>query len=125
GDVRRQRYEYYSNGAQQSLCSTPAGIGKYLGQDMDFTSRANIEKSMQSGLVRKIFVCPSDKTGGRYGTTVNNGGSHWTSYAFNEAALGWADPPTVTGFYRLRGHTTSFIHASQLMLLADANPRAD
>jgi len=124
GDAMRQKYEYYGTGISVRLTSTPAGVGKYLNQDMDFTSAVTIEKSMQTGLTRKIFVCPSDKTGGRYGTTVNGGGSHWTSYAFNEAALGWADPPTVTGFHRLRGHITSFPHPSQLMLLADAAPRS-
>ena len=120
-DHARQRYEYYTSGPSQFLTSTPAGVGKYLNQDMDFTSKTGIEKSMQSGLCRKIFVCPSDKTGGRYGTTVNNGGSHWTSYAFNESPLGWYDQPT---WARLRGNTAKWPHASQLMLLADANPRA-
>jgi prepilin-type processing-associated H-X9-DG protein len=121
GDVRRQRYEYYTNGALTLMCSTPAGIVKYLGQDVDFTSKTKLEASMATGLCRKIFVCPSDKLGGRYGTTVNNGGSHWTSYAFNEAALGWYDQPT---WSRQRGNTAKWPHAAQLMLLADANPRA-
>jgi prepilin-type N-terminal cleavage/methylation domain-containing protein/prepilin-type processing-associated H-X9-DG protein len=117
-DPRRQKYEYYGT-TTLNITSTPAGVGKYLGQDMDFTSLASIEASMQSGLCRKIFVCPSDKTGGRYGHTVNGGGAHWTSYAFNENALGWwtaANP----GY---RGNTARFPHSSILMLLADANPR--
>jgi len=128
GDPLRQKYEYYGTNNNYVITSTPAGVGKYLSQDMDFTSLASIEKSMQTGLTRNIFVCPSDKTGGRYGKTVNSasgsGGSHWTSYAFNEAALGWADPPSITGFRRLRGHVTSFRHPGQLMLLADAAPRS-
>jgi prepilin-type N-terminal cleavage/methylation domain-containing protein/prepilin-type processing-associated H-X9-DG protein len=119
-DPQRQKYEYYANGGSSyHITSVAAGVGKYLGQDMDFSSRAAIEKSMNTGLTRKIFVCPSDKTGGRYGHTVNDGGSHWSSYAFNEAALGWwtaANP----GY---RANYVRFPHKSMLMLLADANPR--
>src|SRR5205807_7482385 len=108
-DPRQQRYEYYgTSSATFQLTSTPAGVGKYLGQDMDFRTVQTVEKSMQTGLTRMIFVCPSDKTGGRLGTTVNNGGATWSSYAFNEAAPGWADPPTVAGHCRLRGHSALF-----------------
>jgi prepilin-type processing-associated H-X9-DG protein/prepilin-type N-terminal cleavage/methylation domain-containing protein len=117
-DPRRIKYEYYGT-TTLHIISTPAGIGKYLGSGMDFTSKDTLEKSMNSGLIRQIMVCPSDKDGGRYGTTVNGGGSHWSSYAFNEAALGWwtaANP----GY---RGHSVRFPHTSSLMLLADAAPR--
>jgi hypothetical protein len=109
------------------MTSTPAGVGKYLGQDMDFTSLTTIEASMQTGLCRKIFVCPSDKQGGRYGTTVagdTSGGAHWTSYAFNEAALGWADKAAGLRFPRMRGHAARWPHAGNLVILMDANPRA-
>jgi prepilin-type processing-associated H-X9-DG protein len=118
-DPRREKYEYYGTTALH-VTSTAAGVGKYLGQNMDFTSRASLEKSMNEGVVRRIFNCPSDKTGGRYGTTVNDGGSHWSSYAFNEAALGWAQ---VNGHARYRGNSVRFPHPSKLMLLSDAAPR--
>jgi prepilin-type N-terminal cleavage/methylation domain-containing protein/prepilin-type processing-associated H-X9-DG protein len=120
-DPRRQKYEYYTNGNSYHITSTGAGIGKYLNQDMDFSSLAAIEQSMNKGLTRTIMVCPSDKQGGRYGHTVNSGGAHWSSYAFNEPALGWwtaAQP----GY---RGNYVRFPHKSQLMLLADANPRVN
>ena len=117
-DPMRQKYEYY--GTPPHITSAAAGIGKYLGQDMDFTSLAGIEKSMNEGTTRKVFNCPSDKEGGRFGTTVNGGGSHWSSYAFNEAALGWADN---NGHMRYRGNSVRFPHSSILMLLSDAAPR--
>src|SRR4051812_34326520 len=99
-DSKQQKYDYYQAGAgTQMLCSTPGGIGKYLGQTMDFGSLAGITKSMSEGPIRKLFNCPSDHTGGRYGTTVNNGGSHWSSYGFNEGPLGWADPGGAGGIY--------------------------
>jgi prepilin-type N-terminal cleavage/methylation domain-containing protein/prepilin-type processing-associated H-X9-DG protein len=117
-DPSRQKYEYYGT-TSFHITSTGAGIGKYLGQDMDFSSKASLEASMNTGTLRKIMNCPSDKQGGRLGTTVNNGGSHWSSYAFNEAALGWWNAPTKG----LRGNTARFPHSSMLMLLADAAPR--
>jgi prepilin-type processing-associated H-X9-DG protein len=120
-DSRRQKYEYYgTSAATYHITSTAAGVGKYLGQDMDFTSKATLEKSMNTGTTRLIFNCPSDKTGGRFGTTVNDGGSHWSSYAFNEAALGWAP---VNGHKRYRGNSNRFPHPGILMLLSDAAPR--
>ena len=118
-DPLRHKYEYYGT-TTLHITSTAAGVGKYLGQDMDFTSKASIEKSMNQGTTRKIFGCPSDKEGGRYGTTVNDGGSHWSSYAFNESALGWAN---LGGHIRYRGNSVRFPHASALMLLTDAAPR--
>jgi prepilin-type N-terminal cleavage/methylation domain-containing protein/prepilin-type processing-associated H-X9-DG protein len=117
-DPTRQKYEYYGTTVFH-ITSTGAGIGKYLGQDMDFSSQASLEASMNTSTLRKIMDCPSDKLGGRLGTTVNNGGSHWSSYAFNEAALGWWTAPTKG----LRGNTARFPHSSALMLLADAAPR--
>ena len=119
-DPKQQKYEYVGT-TTLAVSATAAGIGKYLGQDVDFTSKANLEASLLTGTVRKIFACPSDKEGGRDGETVNNGGSYWSSYAFNEGALGWND--NLTGFKRLRGNTARFPHASLLMLLADAAPR--
>jgi prepilin-type N-terminal cleavage/methylation domain-containing protein/prepilin-type processing-associated H-X9-DG protein len=118
-DPRRVRYEYYGP-PPMHITSAAAGVGKYLNQDMDFTSKASIEASMNAGPTRKIFTCPSDKQGGRLGTTVNDGGSHWSSYGFNEAALGWAN---ANGHMRYRGNSVRFPHSSILMLLADAAPR--
>jgi prepilin-type processing-associated H-X9-DG protein/prepilin-type N-terminal cleavage/methylation domain-containing protein len=117
-DSRRQKYEYYGT-TTLHITSTAAGIGKYLGQGIDFTSKQTLENSLNTGVIRQVMVCPSDKEGGRYGVTVQQGGSHWSSYAFNEAALGWwtaANP----GY---RGHSVRFPHTSTLMLLADAAPR--
>jgi prepilin-type N-terminal cleavage/methylation domain-containing protein/prepilin-type processing-associated H-X9-DG protein len=117
-DARREKYEYYGT-TTLHITSTAAGIGKYLGQGIDFTSKDTLEASLNTGVIRQIMVCPSDKEGGRYGVTVQQGGSHWSSYAFNEAALGW----WTAGNPGYRGHAARFPHAASLMLLADAAPR--
>jgi prepilin-type N-terminal cleavage/methylation domain-containing protein/prepilin-type processing-associated H-X9-DG protein len=128
-DARQQHYVYYQVGNTQHITSLAVGVAKYLGQDLDLSTRANMEKGMLSGIVRKIFVCPSDREGGRYGVTVNDGGSHHSSYAFNEAALGYSNlggagaDGSVHGHSRYRGNTARFPHPSQLMLLTDAAPR--
>ena len=127
-DAKMEKYEYIGTGTTMHMASTGAGVGKYMNQDLDFTSTDTLQKSMLSGVVRKVFACPSDKEGGRYGATVNNGGSFWSSYAFNEAPLGWADPEGgnaggVSGHRRLRGKLARFPHPSQLLLFADAKPR--
>jgi prepilin-type processing-associated H-X9-DG protein/prepilin-type N-terminal cleavage/methylation domain-containing protein len=128
-DSKQQKYDYYQESpGVLKCCSTPGGIGRYLGQTMDFGSLSGITKSMSEGPIRKLFNCPSDMTGGRNGTTVNSGGAHWSSYAFNEGPLGWADPSGanaggIYGHSRLRGNTAKMPHQAQLLLLADAAPR--
>jgi prepilin-type processing-associated H-X9-DG protein/prepilin-type N-terminal cleavage/methylation domain-containing protein len=135
GDIRRQKYEYVgTNESNFAVSSVAAGVGKYIGQTMDFDNVSVLTKCMDQGAVRKIFNCPSDKTGGRWGATVKgttggyDGGSHWSSYGMNEGPLGWADPSPpnkggITGHSRLRGNTAKFPHSAQLMILADAAPR--
>ncbi len=128
-DPKMEKYEYIGgSGPALHVSSTAAGIAKYMSQDLNFASTDTLQKSLLSGTVRKVFACPSDKDGGRYGATVNNGGSYWSSYAFNEAPLGWADPEGgnpggISGHRRLRGKLARFPHPSQLLLFADAKPR--
>ena len=124
-DQRRRKYEYVGS-TTLAVSATAAGIGKYMSQELDFSSVASLEADLLKGIVRKTFACPSDRDGGRFGRTVNNGGSYYSSYAFNEAPLGWADaggPGNISGHSRLRGNTARFPHSSQLMLLSDAAPR--
>ena len=48
------------------------------------------------------------------------------SYAFNEAALGWAAPGGSSDGSqggRMQANTAKFVHSSQLMIVTDADPR--
>src|SRR5205085_5536138 len=92
----------------------------------------NLEADIQKGTVRKVFVCPSDREGGRFGETVGGGGAGYNSYAFNEAALGWGTSLTNDGsgltskpyaHSRLRGNTAKFAHPGELFLFTDGAPR--
>ncbi len=91
-DEKMQKYEYIGTSGNYQVAATPAAIGKYLGADMDFRDVNTITKSMSVGLVRKLFVCPSDKVGGRNGMTVNGGGSSWSSYCFKGRLVGQIPP---------------------------------
>ena len=127
-DPRRQKYEYYGTNFNSShICSFPAGLGFYMGQTLDFTSRTTLEAGMQSGILHKVFVCPSDKLGGQLGASVDNGGSHYNSYAFNEAVLGISLPsnpdPGVSGHVRLAGMLSRIPHPADVFILTDGKPR--
>jgi prepilin-type processing-associated H-X9-DG protein len=101
-------------------------LAPMMGQQIRTENVTILQDEISKGTVRRVFVCPSDREGGRYGATVLDGGAGWNSYAFNEAALGWGDPGDgsgCVGHSRLRGHSTRFPHAAQLMLLTDGAPR--
>jgi prepilin-type processing-associated H-X9-DG protein len=126
-----QKYDYYGTSATNAhIASVPAGLALYMGQEISFRDKASMQTELLKGPVRKVFVCPSDREGGRFGATVSDGGDHFNSYAFNEAAMGWADAAlsatqdgSVRNHNRLRGHLVRFPHAANLMLLTDGAPR--
>jgi prepilin-type processing-associated H-X9-DG protein len=112
-------------GSTFSLMSIMGALGPQLGQVVRTDTIANLQTDMQTGFLRKVFVCPSDREGGRFGATLGGGGDAYNSYAFNEAALGWADSGTlgVINHMRLRGKVARFPHPAQLFLLTDGAPR--
>jgi prepilin-type N-terminal cleavage/methylation domain-containing protein/prepilin-type processing-associated H-X9-DG protein len=125
-DTKMEKYDYYTNGGGLTLMSIMGALGPQLGQVVRTDSRTNLEADMQKNLLHKLFVCPSDREGGRFGATLGNGGDAYNSYAFNEAALGWAEPNGsngVRGHIRLRGKVSRFPHPSNLFLLTDGAPR--
>jgi prepilin-type processing-associated H-X9-DG protein/prepilin-type N-terminal cleavage/methylation domain-containing protein len=127
-DDRQQRYDYYETGGGNLHLMTLIGaLAPQLGQEIRTDSRANVETDIQKGLLRKLFVCPSDRQGGRLGATVAAGGGGYFSYAFNEAALGWGEPGGIDGVTpghsRQRGNTARMVHSAELMLFTDGAPR--
>jgi prepilin-type N-terminal cleavage/methylation domain-containing protein/prepilin-type processing-associated H-X9-DG protein len=124
-DVRKEKYDYWGTGSTFNLMSIMGALGPQLGQNVRTDTIANLETDMQTGFLRKVFVCPSDREGGRFGQTLENGGNAYNSYAFNEAALGWADSGTlgVVNHMRLRGKVARFPHPAQLFLITDGAPR--
>jgi prepilin-type processing-associated H-X9-DG protein/prepilin-type N-terminal cleavage/methylation domain-containing protein len=127
-DTRMQKYDYYAAGPGYHVMSLMGALAPQLNQDIRTDSLASVQEDIQrpSGVIRRIFVCPSDREGGRFGATVEGGGDGYNSYAFNEAALGWGDPGDGSGVLnhaRLRGNSARFPHPASLMLLTDGAPR--
>ena len=124
-DARMEKYDYYGTGGNYHLMSIMGALGPQLGQAVRVDTITNLESDMQKGFLRKVFVCPSDREGGRFGATLGDGGNAYNSYAFNEAALGWADSGTlgVVNHMRLRGKVARFPHPAQMFLLTDGAPR--
>jgi prepilin-type processing-associated H-X9-DG protein len=133
-DARAERYDYYGTGLQDyHLMSILGALAPQLGQEIKSESMAALEAAMQQGILRKLFVCPSDRNGEQLNPTVWDGGQAYDSYAFNEAALGWGTSATGEGgmrskpypHVRLRGKVARFVHPAQMFLFTDAAPRAD
>lgn len=133
-DPRAERYDYYGPAGNQHLMSLQGAIAPLLGQQINTESKATVEADIQRGIIRDLFICPSDLEGGRLGNTVYDGGSAFSSYAFNDAAFGWATSTFYDGsgltsnpapHSRLRAKVDRFVHPAELFLFADASPRAD
>lgn len=128
GDARMQRYEYYSfNATTFNALGMPGSIAKYINVDLDTSSQASVQAALNKGTFSKLMVCPSDVDGGHTGYTISTQLPCVMSYAFNEAALGWANPGgndgVTAGHGRERANTAKMPHASILMLVTDADPR--
>jgi prepilin-type processing-associated H-X9-DG protein/prepilin-type N-terminal cleavage/methylation domain-containing protein len=126
-DDRQLKYDYYVSGTTLHLMTIIGALGPQLGQEVRADSLANLQTDIQKGVLRKLFVCPSDRLGGRLGATVLDGGAGYFSYAFNEAALGWGEPGgsdgVTAGHSRQRGNTARMPHSADLMLFTDGAPR--
>ena len=126
-DPLRKRYEYYANAGKYEALGMPGSIAKYINVDLDTSSLATVKLGVNSGVFNKVMVCPSDVEGGTEGYSITDQLPCRMSYAYNEAALGWADPGSddgvTAGHGRLRANTARFRHSADLMLVTDANPR--
>ncbi len=134
-DSSQSHYTYFSDGGTPRPMPLPAALANSMGTTLRTDSWQNMMLDINDGKIGKTFLCPSDKEGG-HPTTLIEDTSGWThpapalqpitSYAFNEAALGFADigggrPPV--NHSRQRGNTTRFPHSATLFLLTDAKPR--
>jgi prepilin-type processing-associated H-X9-DG protein/prepilin-type N-terminal cleavage/methylation domain-containing protein len=125
-DARMEKYDYWGTPGNYKLMSIMGALATQLGQTIRTDNLTNLEADMNKELLNKIFVCPSDREGGRFGATLGEGGSAHNSYAFNEAALGWGEANGsngVRGHMRLRGKASRFPHPAQMFLLTDGAPR--
>jgi len=74
-DPRMEKYDYYGTGGSYHLMSIMGALGPQLGQAVRADTLVNLESDMQKGFLRKVFICPSDREGGRFGATLGDGGN--------------------------------------------------
>ena len=132
-DPRQVYYAYCKDGIIR-VAPLQAALAPYFGQHVRTDTAANLFDDCSVGTVRKVFTCPAQPEIDQFrGVMISDAGWEdqtlylWTSYAYNEAALGWADPSSgiVSGHRRARGEFALMPHPSDLLFMADGNRRTE
>jgi prepilin-type N-terminal cleavage/methylation domain-containing protein/prepilin-type processing-associated H-X9-DG protein len=135
GDYKRVNYTYMLAGGAIRVAPMPYALAPYLGARIRTDDVNNAQWDYQHGPLIRLFTCPSNyeqtQAGGlQMSLFIMANKSGWfvppleSSYAFNEAILGWADSPGGFGSHsRERGNLSRMPHPADLVLLADASPR--
>jgi prepilin-type N-terminal cleavage/methylation domain-containing protein/prepilin-type processing-associated H-X9-DG protein len=140
GDQGMRNYSYMTDVIMR-VCPLQIALEPYLGQQVRAQQLfpEGVEEYINGSAI-KVFTCPSNFDQMQGGSSafqiskmIDNAASGYgnnislpTSYAFNEAVLGWAGPTTTGGVVdhsRLRGLITRIPHPADVLLLADASPR--
>ena len=123
-----KHYSYYTDGGALHLMPLQPSLAPYLGQRVRSDSAANMVQDCTDGPVRRIFTCPSDEQGHQGVMLGTQNLLFWTSYAYNEAALGWADAYTGGAGNttpRARGQISRIPRPAETMWLCDGLPRTE
>jgi prepilin-type processing-associated H-X9-DG protein len=130
GDPNQVFYSYFSDGGQLRVMPMQAALAPYLGQKVRTDTGSNVHNDCATGTVRKVFTCPAQAEADQFeGLMISDNSWEplycyvWTSYAYNEAALGWANPPFTVGYKRARGNLAVMPHSSDLLFLSDGQRR--
>jgi prepilin-type N-terminal cleavage/methylation domain-containing protein/prepilin-type processing-associated H-X9-DG protein len=141
GDPSMLNYSYMRDlGTVQRVLPLPIALEPYLGQQIR-TDRINPNAIQEylNGSAIKVFTCAAntdEMQGGLQAYQISlmiqsqksgYGANMFlpTSYAFNEAVLGWCDNgiSTVINHSRQRGLITRIPHPADVFLMGDASPR--
>jgi prepilin-type processing-associated H-X9-DG protein len=134
-DNARIKYSYYTDGNNTRPNSIAGALAQYAGQAVRTENLSFLEKDLDTGTIRRMFLCPSDNEG-LMGSTITStlgldggwqGPMSRYSYAFNEAALNIAGVGTGGGnaTARARGNLGAIPHSSETMFMCDGKPRAE
>ncbi|HEY2584214.1 MAG TPA: DUF1559 domain-containing protein [Tepidisphaeraceae bacterium] len=140
GDIGMKNYSYMTDLIPR-VCPIQIALEPYLGQVVRAQKLIpDGENEFINGSAIHVFTCPAnvdDMQGGmnavQVSEMIDNNISIYghnirmpTSYAFNEAVLGWAGPNTgggVVDHSRVRGNTARIPHPADVVLAGDAKPR--
>lgn len=127
GDPAARRYTYYTEDKVRRPLPVTAALGAALGVPVQTGSRTDLEATLRSRPLRRLFRCPSDEP--RAGISQREDGPEgwtapreWTSYVFNEAVLG-RRPPGTGRLEAPRGNITRVRNPAVVMLAMDGRPR--
>jgi prepilin-type processing-associated H-X9-DG protein len=124
-DAQRRHYEYYLDGGVFRGMPIPAALSRYLGggTDLRTDSAANLDADLENSVTRTIFTCPADEQIFK-GVMIRDNGwlsvKVWSSYVYNEAALGFYDDPT---YSRSRGRLSRIKDHQHTVFLTDGKRR--
>ncbi len=128
-DPYQTSYSYYQDGTLLRPMPLAAALAPYLGQKVRSDSLADVTADINDGIVRRLFTCPTDPYP-RKGISAKAPGwsspQMWSSYAFNEEALGWDQPGDgsgVIGFTAARGNLDHIHQPTRTFVLCDGIPR--
>jgi prepilin-type processing-associated H-X9-DG protein/prepilin-type N-terminal cleavage/methylation domain-containing protein len=129
GDPYTVNYGYYWDGTYLRPLPLAGALAPYLGQKVRSDTLADITADINDGIVRRLFTCPTDPYP-RKGISAKAPGwsspQMWSSYAFNEEALGWDEPGDgsgVVGFTAARGNLDRIHQPTRTFVLCDGIPR--
>ena len=131
GDLRQQFYAYFNDGGINRVAPLQAALAPYVGQHIRTDTGQNLHDDCSKGTVRSIFTCPSQAQADQFqGLMISDNGWEpvfcylWTSYAYNEGALGWANPEfTGAPYSRARGNLAIMRHLDTLLFMSDGQRR--
>jgi prepilin-type processing-associated H-X9-DG protein len=131
GDRRQQFYVYFNDGGANRVAPLQAALASYLGQRIRTDTGQHMHDDCSVGTVRNIFTCPSQAQADEFqGLMISDNGWEpafcylWTSYAYNEGALGWANPAfTGAPYSRTRGNLVLMRHLDTLLFMSDGQRR--
>ena len=128
-DVYRVKYDWYMEVNQPRPLPMPGALARYIGATCRTDSRPNVTADISTGIVAKLFACPSDTQIQQGATMCDSAG--WdglltlNSYNFNEDALGWSRGVAANGFHRLQGNTNRIPRQSENIFMGDGLGRTN
>ncbi len=133
-DTDQKKYDYFANGSVTDLMPYPAALARQMGYQVRSDSFLNLQTDLNSGLISKVWVCPSD-INVTSGTSIADGygylgPKYLTSYVFNEGAMGFnisgcdvSATGITDGHQRGRGKYSGIKYPADVMYMCDGLPR--
>jgi prepilin-type processing-associated H-X9-DG protein/prepilin-type N-terminal cleavage/methylation domain-containing protein len=141
-DSSSARYDYFDyteGGNNPRPMPLAAALSNYLGGGVvPADSNANLAPYIATGILRKIFTCPSDLNNINSvteGAQINCNGTgsnffqcfQWDSFCKNAELFGVCDigaSTSVTDHNRARGNVSMLRHSAEMMSMCDGSPNA-